>query len=144
MFCADGTVRATLLSSAFDLRPYSSARLRFEWASLFEIHEQATSGGGGSGEVRVIVKSNVPGTDDLSVLWKSFRSRALAPQLTSSDGGVVDVSLENALGFGEATVQIFLRLDGWCSACSRCGDRGRLYPASARVEVRDLEVVGSR
>jgi len=101
-------------SKRLDLSPFREARLRCRMTRpMCETN----------GYVYVFFESNVPGTRDLSVV-------TAPPPLAVADSSF-DVSLENGLGWREASV--FVHLEG-----------GWSYGGNQRVSVADLQVVGKR
>jgi len=77
-----------------DFRPYDSARLQFS------LHVVAY---GAESHIRAILHSNVPGTPDLTLVSERFY-----PQTPYPWEKAYDISLENALLFREATLEIGL------------------------------------
>lgn len=88
-------------ANRIDFRPYSSARvqLRVTLAKLYG------NGQGTGGRLVVRVKSNVPGTPDLTIIDEAiFRTGPINQEWSRT----FDVSLENALTFAEGTVEVSL------------------------------------
>lgn len=137
---------ARIESPRMDLSRYSSARLKFRIRAYHIPREINPDEGFYTGRLisfTVRVKSNVPGTDDIAVLdWSYMPTEMYADSTLAHE---VDVSLENALGFREATVEIdcqqFTPGMSWRF-------RPGVDPATLRfrgfVELSDLRIVGER
>jgi len=105
-----------------DFRPYRAARLRFVARRLTSDEYP---------RVHVLVFSNVPGTPDLQVVDETVRSPRPDGELA------VDVSLENALTYGEATIQ--LQIDARARGLVESG-----CVAETEFQVRDFQIVATR
>ncbi len=88
-------------------------------------------GGSGPAEVTLHIHSNVPGTPGLSSVVRQF---------CTNDTTVVpiDISLENALAFREATVELILDAG---ATCARWIDDS-YHPGTGYVEVTGFGIVG--
>jgi hypothetical protein len=135
--CVPSSLLAVLHSSQrIDFSRYSAARLR---CSIRSAGAQEYEGVGGLtfSSVTVSILSNVPGTPNLNNVVQAY---AIHDTTTTP----FDVSLENALSFREATVE--LRIEAAC----RCGHTGSGYSwdplvyrqGSGFLEVSNFRIVG--
>jgi hypothetical protein len=103
-----------------DFRPYESARL--------QCHIERSDAPFGAA-VSIWIRSNVPGTPDLNV----YSTMASRPE-------DVDLSLENALTYAEATVEIIANAYASGEPSQGCGDTASIVLSNFRV----VAVPGSR
>lgn len=121
--CCNGAHSETTIHSAarFDLSQYSSARVQCR------VHPTLYDASSNNRQVTFTVRSNVPGSQDLRVF-----------QVAPAAEETIDLSLQNALSFQEASFELRIETSGPC-----LGVPGVWY-GEVIVEVFDLRIVGTR
>ncbi len=145
--CGPRGTYANLRSIPVDFTRYSTARLRCliragGSGDPFPYHSGGLRGlRNDQAHLYVHVRSNVPGTPDLTYVVR--RDYASVSDTTETP---IDVSLENALGFHEATVEIDLDAKAACGEWydSSPGGGYRYVPGAAILEVLDFRVTGRK
>jgi len=115
-FTSNGQNPSTWRSRRIDLTPYGSVRLRCAMTLPTAAHVVFD----------LFLESNVPGTGDLEILRVQY-----LPAVADS---VIDLSLENALGFREASLRVHIQ-----------GGAETTFPWRAvRLTAADLQVIATR
>ncbi len=126
--CNSQGKRGTITSGKIDLSGYETVRLKTH-LTFYEDHWVS----GTYGEIRVTLYSNVPNTPDLlRVIDEHFVAVSGLPTLIEKD---IDVSLENAIGYKEATIEIRINVNGGC---------GGYWLNDLSVEVGNFRIVGTK
>lgn len=124
-------INSAVSASRIDFTQYKSCRVQFR--AYARAHAYAWSGGAHA-RVNVIVHSNVPATPDLEVVEVQALSLSSSPDELDQSFGL---SLENALGFSEGTVGVYLDTVLNEPGQSPCN-------SEAFIEIGNFKIVGTR
>ncbi len=125
-------INSAVSANRIDFTQYKTCRVQFR--AYARAHAFAWTGGAHA-RLTVIIHSNVPATPDLEVV--EIQAEALSLSSTPDEmDQTFDLSLENALGFSEGTVGVYLDTVLNEPGQSPCN-------SEAFIEVHDFQVVGT-
>ncbi len=130
--CCNAQMRdGSITSAKMDLRGYKTLRLKGHLTLYFE------RSSAGESSMAVWLLSNVPNTPDLELLSEEIVPYQSGELLLEQE---LDVSLENAIGYGEATLFIRTHVDGAMGDPSCAGGQ----PMDVYARISNLRIVGSK
>lgn len=121
-----------LTSKKVDLTPYKTARIQ---GKIRFYNEHYFDGAGVDALIKVYVVSNVPGSPELTVVYRSSVISPAQGETVSEES--FDVSLENALTYREASVLIYMGVQGGC-----VGSYPDYRPNQMSLALQGIRIVG--
>jgi hypothetical protein len=126
--CSYQKKEGKIMSGKINLSGYKTLRLK----THLKFDADSYTNPGGYCDVYVTIHSNVPNTPDLLGVINEYFSARQGPVYTIEKD--IDVSLENAIGYKEATIEIRVKLMGGCGGLNN----------DHSIELGDFRIVGTR